>query len=149
MDKELRKLKKVKIKLMRTPQFVMWQGIMMLGDTSISDAVPTACTDGRNEIYGRAFIKELEEKEIGLEITDAAREYLGEKGFDPVLGARPLRRLIQNEVEDILSDELLGGKIKAGGIAVIDLDEGKIVCRAKEVETEAEPEESEPATSSA
>ena len=93
--------------------------------------------------------KELEEKEIGLEMTDAAREYLGEKGFDPVLGARPLRRLIQNEVEDILSDELLGGKIKAGGIALIDLDEGKIVCRAKEVETEAEPEESEPATSPA
>ena len=93
--------------------------------------------------------KELEEKEIGLEMTDAAREYLGEKGFDPVLGARPLRRLIQNEVEDILSDELLGGKIKAGDIAVIDLDEGKIVCRAKEVETEAEPEESEPATSPA
>ena len=60
MDKELRKLKKVKIKLMGTPQFVMWQGIMMLGDTSISDAVPTACTDGRNEMYGRAFIKELE-----------------------------------------------------------------------------------------
>ena len=93
--------------------------------------------------------KELEEKEIGLEMTDAAREYLGEKGFDPVLGARPLRRLIQNEVEDILSDELLGGKIKAGGIALIDLDEGKIVCRTKEVETEAEPEESEPATSPA
>jgi len=68
MDKELRKLKKVKIKLMRTPQFVMWQGIMMLGDTSISDAVPTACTDGRNEMYGRAFIKELEEKELGFVI---------------------------------------------------------------------------------
>ena len=93
--------------------------------------------------------KELEEKEIGLEMTDAAREYLGEKGFDPVLGARPLRRLIQNEVEDILSDELLGGNIKAGGIALIDLDEGKIVCRAKEVEAEAEPEEPEPAASPA
>ena len=91
--------------------------------------------------------KELEEKEIGLEMTDAAREYLGEKGFDPVLGARPLRRLIQNEVEDILSDELLGGNIKAGGIALIDLDEGKIVCRAKEAE--AEPEEPEPAASPA
>ena len=84
--------------------------------------------------------KELEEKEIGLEMTDAARVYLGEKGFDPVLGARPLRRLIQNEVEDILSDELLGGNIKAGGIALIDLDEeGKIVCRPKEPEAEPEP----------
>jgi ATP-dependent Clp protease ATP-binding subunit ClpC len=93
--------------------------------------------------------KELEEKEIGLEITDAARVYLGEKGFDPVLGARPLRRLIQNEVEDTLSDELLGGNIKAGGIALVDLDEeGKIVCRSKEPEPEAEPEP-EPAASPA
>ncbi|HZA23236.1 MAG TPA: ATP-dependent Clp protease ATP-binding subunit, partial [Dehalococcoidia bacterium] len=66
--------------------------------------------------------KELEEKQIELGITDKAKEYLGEKGFDPVLGARPLRRLIQNEVEDRLSDELLGGRIKAGGVAVIDLD---------------------------
>ena len=84
--------------------------------------------------------KELGEKEIGLEMTDAVRVYLGEKGFDPVLGARPLRRLIQNEVEDILSDELLGGNIKAGGIALIDLDEeGKIVCRPKEPESAASP----------
>ena len=91
--------------------------------------------------------KELEEKEIGLEMTDAARGYLGEKGFDPVLGARPLRRLIQNEVEDILSDELLGGKIKAGGIALIDLEDGKIIVRSKE--RELEPEEPEPAASPA
>ena len=66
MDNELRKLKKVKIRLMRTPQFVMWQGIMMLGETSISDEVPTACTNGRDEIYGREFIKELSEKELGF-----------------------------------------------------------------------------------
>ena len=91
--------------------------------------------------------KELEEKEISLEMTDAARGYLGEKGFDPVLGARPLRRLIQNEVEDILSDELLGGKIKAGGIALIDLEDGKIIVRSKE--KELEPEEPEPAASPA
>ena len=77
--------------------------------------------------------KELEEKEIDLEITDAAKKHIGEKGFDPVLGARPLRRLIQNEVEDSLSDELLGGRIKAGDVAIIDVDEDdKIVIRAKE-----------------
>lgn len=77
--------------------------------------------------------KELEEKQIDLEITDAAKKHIGEKGFDPVLGARPLRRLIQNEVEDSLSDELLGGRIKAGDVAIIDVDEDdKIVIRAKE-----------------
>jgi ATP-dependent Clp protease ATP-binding subunit ClpC len=81
---------------------------------------------------------ELKEKQIDLEITDKAKEYLGEKGFDPVLGARPLRRLIQNEVEDRLSDELLGGRIKAGGVAVIDLDDdGNISIYAKSEEVVA------------
>ena len=75
--------------------------------------------------------KELSEKQISLEVTDAAREYLGEKGFDPVLGARPLRRLIQNEVEDTLSDELLGGRLNPGDVAVVDLEDGKIVTRSK------------------
>ncbi len=76
--------------------------------------------------------KELEDKQVELELTEAAKVYLGENGFDPVLGARPLRRLIQNEVEDRLSDELLGGRIKAGDTAVVDLDEdGKIMIYAK------------------
>ena len=74
---------------------------------------------------------ELKEKQIELELTDAARIYLGEKGFDPVLGARPLRRLIQNEVEDSLSDELLGGRINAGDVAVVDVEDEKIVVRSK------------------
>ena len=84
--------------------------------------------------------KELEEKEIGLETTDAARDHLGEKGFDPVLGARPLRRLIQNEVEDALSDALLSGDIKEGDIAVVDLDEdGKIFVKVKLEEPATSP----------
>ncbi len=81
--------------------------------------------------------KELEDKQVDLELTEAAKVYLGENGFDPVLGARPLRRLIQNEVEDRLSDELLGGRIKAGDTAVVDMDEdGKIMIYAKSVEAE-------------
>ena len=84
--------------------------------------------------------KELEEKEIGLETTDAARDHLGEKGFDPVLGARPLRRLIQNEVEDALSDALLSGNINAGDIAVVDLDgDGKIFVKTKSEEPATSP----------
>ena len=83
--------------------------------------------------------KELEDKQIDLEITDAAREYLGEHGFDPVLGARPLRRLIQNEVEDRLSDELLGGRVKAGEVAIVDMQEGEIVIRARSAVEEAVP----------
>jgi len=74
---------------------------------------------------------ELKEKQVELELTDAAKDYLGEEGFDPVLGARPLRRLIQNVVEDTLSDELLSARLNPGDTAVVDFEDGKIVVRAK------------------
>ena len=83
---------------------------------------------------------ELKDKQVELELTDAARDYLGETGFDPMMGARPLRRLIQNEVEDTLSDELLSGRLNAGDIALVDMEEGKIVIRPREQEPEPEPE---------
>jgi len=67
-DKEARKLQKCKIALMRNSKFVMWSGIMMIGDTSLSDNVPTAYTDGRNEVYGRAFVKRLPEKQLAFVI---------------------------------------------------------------------------------
>ncbi|MCH7605860.1 MAG: ATP-dependent Clp protease ATP-binding subunit [Chloroflexi bacterium] len=89
---------------------------------------------------------ELKEKKITLELTDSARDHLGEKGFDPVLGARPLRRLIQNEVEDSLSDEVLSGRLKEGDLAVVDMEDDKIVIHCKkpeETEAPAEPEEPE------
>ena len=86
---------------------------------------------------------ELEDKQVGLELTAAAKDYLGEKGFDPVLGARPLRRMIQNEVEDRLSDEILSGRLGAGDIAVIDFEEGEIKITAKFLPTD-EPDEPGP-----
>jgi predicted metal-dependent peptidase len=61
-----RRLKKVKITLMRNPKFALWSGIMMLGKTSVDDKVPTACTNGRDERYGRAFIESLSDKELGF-----------------------------------------------------------------------------------
>ncbi|MGD0764969.1 MAG: ATP-dependent Clp protease ATP-binding subunit [Dehalococcoidia bacterium] len=67
---------------------------------------------------------QLSFKGISLEITDAARDWLGEKGYDETFGARPLRRLIQNEVEDRLSQALLEGKFGPGDTVVIDCDDG-------------------------
>ena len=92
---------------------------------------------------------ELKEKEVALEMTDAARDYLGEEGFDPVLGARPLRRLIQNAVEDTLSDEILSGRLNQGDVAVVDLEDGKVVIRAKEAKKTKEPKEAEVPSASA
>ena len=69
----------------------------------------------------------LAEKSIKLEVTDAAKDFLGEKGYDEVFGARPLRRVIQDMVEDKLSEGLLSGKFQAGDTAVVDLENGEIV----------------------
>ena len=57
---------------------------------------------------------------MGLVLTDAAKNLLAVKGYDPVLGARPLRRTIQREIEDQLSEKILFGEIKAGEIIAVD-----------------------------
>jgi len=66
--------------------------------------------------------QQLAEKEIKLEVTDAAKDFLGEKGYDEGFGARPLRRVIQDMVEDKLSESLLRGKFQPGDTAVVDLE---------------------------
>ncbi|MBM3174023.1 MAG: AAA family ATPase, partial [Chloroflexi bacterium] len=73
--------------------------------------------------------KSLAEKNIKLEVTDAARDFLGEKGYDPTFGARPLRRVIQTEVEDRLSEALLRGEFRSGETLKLDYDGEKIVIR--------------------
>lgn len=65
-DKTERKLKKVKIGLMRNPKFALWSGIMMVGKTVLDDDIPTACTDGRDELYGREFVERLPEKQLAF-----------------------------------------------------------------------------------
>jgi len=67
-DKVERKLKKVKIDLMRNPKFALWSGVMMVGKTELSDNVRTACTNGRDELYGRTFVQKLSDKELGFVI---------------------------------------------------------------------------------
>ena len=77
--------------------------------------------------------QELSEKDISLEMTNAAKEYLAEKGYDPNFGARPLRRLIQDKVEDKLSEDLLSGKLHSGDTVILDIEEDDTVIRIKEV----------------
>ena len=98
---------------------------------------------------------ELGEKEITLEITEAAKAHLGENGFDPVLGARPLRRLIQDEIEDSLSDEVLSRRLVAGDVAMIDFEDEAIKITSKKAKAKpkakakAEPEAEAKATATA
>src|SRR5687767_3513261 len=65
---------------------------------------------------------QLRNKDMGLELTDNAKKYLAKKGFDPVLGARPLRRTIQREIEDALSERILFNELRPGQIVVIDCE---------------------------
>ncbi len=68
----------------------------------------------------------LKNKDMSLEVTDAAKTLLGERGFDPVLGARPLRRTIQREIEDKLSEKILFDEVRPGHIILVDVEgEGK------------------------
>jgi len=70
--------------------------------------------------------KRLKDKDMGLELTPAAKNLLATKGYDPVLGARPLRRTIQREIEDTLSEKILFGELTSGQIVKVDAEgEGK------------------------
>ncbi|GAA4764520.1 ATP-dependent Clp protease ATP-binding subunit [Actinomycetospora chibensis] len=66
--------------------------------------------------------KQLQNKDMSLELTDAAKKLLAQRGFDPVLGARPLRRTIQREIEDQLSEKILFGEIEGGQIVLVDVE---------------------------
>jgi len=83
----------------------------------------------------------LVEHELSMTITRAALDLIADLGFNPEMGARPLRRVIQNRVEDPLSDALLAGDFKAGDVIVVDMemleDEAEIILRrAEEPESE-------------
>ncbi len=76
--------------------------------------------------------KRLIERDIHLEATDAAKEHIAKLGYDPVYGARPLRRAIQKYVETPLSEKILAGEIKPGDIVVLDVENGELVFKKKE-----------------
>ena len=71
----------------------------------------------------------LSERGITLTVTPEAEERLSQDGFDPVYGARPLRRAIQHQVEDSLSEELLAGRIRLGDSVIADVDGDKLIFR--------------------
>lgn len=67
--------------------------------------------------------KALAQKDMGIELTEKAKNLLAKRGFDPVLGARPLRRTIQREIEDVLSEKILFGEVGAGEIVTVDVED--------------------------
>jgi ATP-dependent Clp protease ATP-binding subunit ClpC len=84
------------------------------------------------------FYKRVEENGLGLEITDAAKNLVADRGFDIQYGARPLKRAIQSEIEDPLSEMLLREEAKPGDTIVIDVKDGKITTDIKAEKTKRE-----------
>jgi ATP-dependent Clp protease ATP-binding subunit ClpC len=80
----------------------------------------------------RRVREQLESQGLGLELTDAAKNLLAEKGYDPTLGARPLRRAIQRLVEDPLSERILWKEFRVGETIIVDVEDGEIVFRSTE-----------------
>jgi ATP-dependent Clp protease ATP-binding subunit ClpC len=70
-----------------------------------------------------AFVEtRLRDRDMKLELTQAAKNLLAERGFDPVLGARPLRRTVQREIEDVLAEKMLYGEVGPGQIVLVDVE---------------------------
>ena len=80
--------------------------------------------------------KQLLIKGVTLEVTETAKDWLGEKGYDHVFGARPLRRVIQDEIEDRLSDALLQDRFSEGDRVLIDVQDGEVTLKSAPAPTE-------------
>jgi ATP-dependent Clp protease ATP-binding subunit ClpC len=66
--------------------------------------------------------KRLADRDMKIELTTAAKDLLARRGFDPVLGARPLRRTVQREIEDTLAEKMLYGEVGPGQIVMVDVE---------------------------
>ncbi|MEV6351021.1 AAA family ATPase, partial [Actinoplanes sp. NPDC051851] len=74
------------------------------------------------DIFATRIETQLRNRDMGLELTDNAKLYLANKGFDPVMGARPLRRVIQRDLEDALSEQILFSSLQPGQVVTVDCD---------------------------
>ena len=81
------------------------------------------------------MVKELDnrlaDQELSLKLTDVAKDMVVEKGYDPVYGARPLKRYLQNYVETLAAKKILSGDVNAGDTLVLDVENGEFVCRSE------------------
>ena len=112
--------------------------------------LPPAAVERVVDKFMKELIDQLAEKNVRIALTDDARRYLAEKGYDKTFGARPMARLIQSEVKQVLADEILFGQLQNGGRVEIDLGEDGLVFRYEprpaDETAEAAPAESVPET---
>jgi ATP-dependent Clp protease ATP-binding subunit ClpB len=109
-----------------------------LDDVIVFDALTTAELTEIVDLQIQRLAGRLAGRRLRLDVTPAAKEWLGVTGFDPVYGARPLRRLIQSAIGDKLARELIAGEITDGDTVLVDLDEGTYSLTVAPVRADAE-----------
>ncbi len=90
------------------------------------------------DLLVKEIAKRLKDKDIKLEITDRARKYIAEKGYDPVYGARPLRRYLQRELETRIARDIISGAIMDGATITVDVEDDQLVILHENPEEEKE-----------
>jgi len=140
-DKEERRLSKVKISIMRNPRFALWSGLMTVGRTSVDDNIPTACTNGRDERYGREFVKTLDDKELAFVVLHETLHKAYRHLFtwrrlndeNPHLANLACDYVINLQLKDMDKDELLIAMPQRNGKAIGAVDERFRGMNAKQV----------------
>ena len=87
--------------------------------------------NGIIEILMQGLRKRMADKTLKLDVTDAAKSLIIERGFDPIYGARPLKRYLQSAAETLIAKEILRGDLPAGSTLVLDAENGELACRKK------------------
>jgi ATP-dependent Clp protease ATP-binding subunit ClpA len=82
---------------------------------------------------------QLSDRQVSIDLTDAARAWLARKGFDPLYGARPLARVIQEQIKKPLAEELLFGRLERGGLVRVDVADDQLVFSYPETRPPADP----------
>ena len=108
-----------------TPSIVAFVegGERKVGDPAKRQAITNILMEGLK--------KRLADKTLRLEVTDAAKSLIIERGFDPIYGARPLKRYLQSAAETLIAKEILRGDLAAGSTLVLDAENGELSCRKK------------------
>ena len=83
------------------------------------------------EILMQGLRRRLSEKLLKLEVTDQAKDLIIDQGFDPIYGARPLKRYLQSAAETLIAKRILSGDLAAGSTLVLDVEDGRLVCRTR------------------
>lgn len=106
--------------LNRVDEIILFKPLSMKDITSIVDLLVNSVN------------RRLEEKNMTLELTEQAKDYIAREGYDPVYGARPLKRFIQRHLETVIAKEIIAGKLRDGNHVIVDYQNGELTVRVKQ-----------------